>query len=236
MQNAAKIKIIAVIPARGGSKGVPLKNIARLGNKTLLEHTINHALNSKSIDLIIVSSDNNAILNVAKKYSKYGVQVEKRPEILAQDHSTTVSVLKHILNNLRKKGIFPDFIITLQPTSPFRKKGLIDNAISKLIRSKNDSLVSISKATHSPYKMFKLEQKKLKKLFPQNKFNNLPRQKLPVIFRENGNIYITKPDLIKKNRIMGINPEYIILDQWQSIDIDEEFDLAIARTLINKFK
>jgi len=236
MQNARKIKIVAVIPARGGSKGIPLKNIAQLGKKSLIEHTISQALNSKLIDLIIVSSDNDSILKIAKKYAKHGVKVEKRPKKLANDNSTTVSVLKHVLSDLNKTNIFPDFIITLQPTSPFRKNNLIDKAISKLIESKRDSLISISQANHSPFKMFKIEHNRLKKLFPQNKFNNLPRQKLPVIFRENGNIYITSPKLIKNNRIIGTNPEFLILDQWQSVDIDEKFDLDIARILINKFK
>lgn len=228
-----RAKVIAVIPARGGSKGIKLKNIAFLGKKTLVEYAIEHAMHSNLLSRIIVSTDNSKIAKVASRYKKYGIDVYKRPKSLAGDNVSMASVLKNVLYLVKlKEGYVPDIVVTLQPTSPFRKAETIDKAIGLLINKNVDSVIAVCRAEHTPYKMFVLKKGRLKR-FVTSGFNaNNNRQLYPPVYRESGTLYVTRSRLInKKNRVIGKSPAYIIVDNLQSIDIDEPLDLEIARKL-----
>lgn len=229
-------KVIAIIPARGGSKGIKLKNIAMLGGKTLIEHTIRNALDSGRLDRIIVSTDNTKISRIASRYKKYGIEIFKRPKFLAGDRVSIGSVLKHVLHRLKsEEGYVPDAVVTLQPTSPFRKSYLINKALELFFDEKSDSLLAICRVEHTPYKMFFLNKKRLKKIITSRYSVNNNRQLYPAVYRESGSIYVTSPGLIiKKGMVIGKKPAYFIVDNLQSFDIDEPLDLYIARILYER--
>jgi len=134
---------LAIIPARGGSKRLPRKNILDLHGKPLISHSIEAGLNSKYIDKVVVSSDDDEILVISEKF---GVNIIKRPDELATDVSTTFDAIKHTINNVEKY----DYIVLLQPTSPLRDSKHIDEAI-ELLKNKNaDAVVSVCEMEHSP--------------------------------------------------------------------------------------
>ena len=143
------MNILAIIPARGGSKGLPKKNIKILNGKPLIAWSIESALESRYINKVIVSSDNEEIIKVSKKN---GAEIPFiRPAILATDTSSTFDVLLHAINFHKTKSILFDYIVILQPTSPFRKKGDIDLAIKKAIETNADMIVSVKETSSNPY-------------------------------------------------------------------------------------
>ena len=126
------MKILAIIPARGGSKGIPLKNIKKLNGDPLIKYTIDVAKKSKRLDRIIVSTDNEKIAILAKKY---GVEVPfTRPKIISGSKATQFQVIKHVLDFLKTEEYFPNIVVLLQPTSPFRTVKVIDDSIKRLIK------------------------------------------------------------------------------------------------------
>ena len=140
------MKILGIIPARGGSKGLKRKNILPLGEKPLLQYTWESAKNSKLLTKVILSSEDQEIIEVAKGL---GLEVPfKRPEHLAQDATTSLEVLKHALQYFKEKGESFDAVCLLQPTTPFRESELIDKAIQKFISHSLDSLVSVREVPH----------------------------------------------------------------------------------------
>lgn len=224
------MSVLAVIPARGGSKGIPLKNIYPINGKPLLSFSIEAAFNSKIVDYIVVSTDDDKIARIASDYT--GVKVIHRPNHLSQDLTPTLPVLLHVLEQFpdEKK---PEIIITLQPTSPLRTSGHIDDAI-KLLTPEYDSCVSVCMVEHSPYKMFSVQEGMLVKLFPDANYG-VPRQLLPPVYRENGAIYVTwTGTIIQKNSIWGDRTIPYIMDQDVSIDIDTISDIKLAEIFLNE--
>lgn len=222
--------ILAVIPARGGSKGIPLKNIYPINGKPLISFSIEAALSSKFIEYIAVSTDNDEIATVASGYKN--IKVIRRPDHLAQDSTPTLPVLLHVLEQIpdEKK---PEIIITLQPTSPLRTSEHIDSAI-KLLTKDFDSCVSVCAVEHSPYKMFTLQQGLLVKLLPDTNFG-VPRQLLPTVYRENGAVYVTWAEtLIQKKSIWGDKIIPYVMKQKDSIDIDTIYDIKLAELLLKE--
>ena len=146
------MKVLAIIPARGGSKGIPRKNIIQFSGKPLIQWSIDAALNSSVITDIAVSSDDDEILELVKK----NVQIKtiKRPKELAQDNSRTEPVLVHALENI--KDVKYDYLVLIQPTSPLRKASDIDEAFNKLIAINDNSLISVCSIEHHPFKSFKI--------------------------------------------------------------------------------
>ena len=136
-------KFLAIIPARGGSKRLPRKNVLDLCGKPLIAYTIEAALKSKYIDKVIVSSDDEEILNIS---SNFGADIIKRPIDLANDTATTIDAIKHTIDNFENY----DYIVLLQPTSPLRNEKHIDEAIELLEKKKADAVVSVCEMEHSP--------------------------------------------------------------------------------------
>lgn len=231
IQNVSKShSVLAVIPARGGSKGIPLKNIYPINGKPLISFSIEAALNSKIIDHVVLSTDIDEIANIASGYKN--IKVIRRPDHLAQDSTPTLPVLLHVLDQFpdEKK---PEIIITLQPTSPLRTSEHINNAI-KLLTKDFDSCVSVCAVEHSPYKMFTLQQGLLVKLLADVDFG-IPRQLLPTVYRENGAIYVTWTDtLIRRNSIWGDKIVPYVMEQEDSIDIDTISDVRLAEIILNE--
>ena len=238
-----KIKILAIIPARGGSKGVPRKNIKNLGGKPLLAYTVESAQSSNFIDRLIVSTDDEEIMNVAKSLE---VEVPfKRPKELAQDQSGSIGVVKHAVNYFEKRGEYFDAVLLLQVTSPFREQGFIDQAIEKFINSGADALVSVLPVPHeyNPHWIFEAGENDYLKIATGDEEIIKRRQDLPKAFYRDGSIYITKTEVIKEGSFFGNKLTYIESNPTQYVNIDTVKDwekaeeiLKIASIKYNKFK
>jgi len=187
------MEILSIIPARGGSKGIPLKNLKLLNGQPLLDYSVNQSLKSNLITRTIVSSDHPKILKRAKKL---GAEIIQRPKYLATDSSHLEPVIEHCLNYIKlKENYVPDVIILLQNTSPLRTKKHIDDALSHFLRSKLDSMLSCYSSHYF------LWTQKNNKLFPvhHDPKNRPNRQQMNDQFTENGSIYITKYNAFKKS-------------------------------------
>jgi CMP-N,N'-diacetyllegionaminic acid synthase len=224
---------LAIIPARGGSKGIPGKNIKLLAGKPLIAYSIEEAYKSKLINKIVVSTDDDVIEHISKKY---GAEVIKRPNVLAQDNSPTIDAVIHVLNTLKKNGYIIDVVVLLQPTSPTRTQEDVDNAINFFIKNKDkfDSLISVCEFEHSPYWSFKIENGYLKPNFGEEYFNKR-RQDLPRLYRPNGSIFIMRTEsLLKFNSFNGKNILPYVMSEEKSIDIDSNMDFKLAEIIMEQ--
>lgn len=219
---------IALIPARGGSKGILKKNIIDLRGKPLLWYTIHAALNSKLIDEVYITTDDNEIAKISSKYCN---NIIKRPEELAKDDSPTLPVLLHALETIEKIDQV-NKIVVLQPTSPLRQSFHIDEAICSY-NKEYSSVVSVCVADHSPYKMYSFDDGHLKD-FISKKWRGKPRQSIPEVYRETGAIYVTTIETLKSGSIIGDNPKPYIMQYEDSIDIDNKNDLLIAEMFLRE--
>jgi CMP-N,N'-diacetyllegionaminic acid synthase len=224
---------LAIIPARGGSKGIPRKNIKEFNGKPLISYTISAALGSVRVDKVIVSTDDDEIARVA---NSCGAEVPfKRPAEISKDSSTDHQFLKHAVEWFRERGEIFETIVFLRPTNIFRTSEDIDNAILKLSESSNDSVRGVSKAVYSPYWMKKLEGDRLVP-FLESEYTYARRQLLPEVFQGNGTVEVLKSDLIlNQENFYGDNIGYLKMDDISAIDIDTPLDFAMAEFLHSRF-
>lgn len=227
------LKVLAIIPARGGSQGVPKKNIKILAGRPLIAYTINAALRSKYHPRVVVSTDDESIAEIAREF---GAEVPFiRPSHLAKHDTPMLPVLQHAIECLKKDGYNADIIAVLQPTSPLRTSEHIDQAISILLNTGADSVVSLCEAEHSPYWMKKIDRAGRVTPFLDTEKEYNRRQDLPKVYRLNGAIFITRPDIIvKKGRVLGDDTRAYIMKVEDSIDIDTEFDFKIAELIMKE--
>lgn len=224
-------KIIAVIPARGGSKGVLRKNIKLLAEKPLIAWTIEVAKKSKLIERVIVTTDDEEIARVAKEY---GAEVPfLRPQILAQDDTPAAPVLKYMLEFLNaRENCQPEIIAWLEPPCPFRTADEIDDAIQMLqMDTQADSLRSVCEPFQNPYKSWVINEKYLEPLMSQDgaALHSGPRQQTKKVYWQNGAIFLVKYNTImKKGNFFGdkILPFVMSSDRFIDIDKQEDFELA----------
>jgi len=229
-----KKKILAIIPARGGSKGIPGKNIRKLAGKPLIQYSIYIAKQSRHINKVVVSTDDSEIEAVALKL---GVEMIKRPKELAQDNSLVIDAIKHTLGALKKKENYNcDAFIILQPTSPLRTIKDVDKAIELFLNNECESVVSVCEARKSLY--WSLSFKKdgyIKPLLGWKYFVNKNRQDLHKFYLLNGAISITLvKSLYKHDSILNKKTLPYIMLKERSIDIDEEIDFKIAEFLLRE--
>lgn len=230
MEKNTKSNIIAIIPARGGSKGIVGKNIKLLNGKPLICHTIKEALKSKYLGTIFVSTDNPKIAEISKKC---GANVIERPPELAADDSSTIDAIYHAIDII-KCNYIPDIVVLLQPTSPLRSTNDIDAAIELFLNMDCDAVISMCKVEHPLYWYFKIENDDLKPLFG-DEYLKMRRQDLPDVYRPNGAIYITTvKNLYKNNGFYCDKSVPYIMPPERSIDIDEEIDFKLAELLIQE--
>lgn len=236
------MEILAVIPARGGSKSIPRKNIKLLAGKPLIAWTIEEAKKSKHITRIIVSTDDEEIAEVARSY---GAEVPFiRPAALAQDLSTDVEFLTHALNFLKEKeGFVPDIVLRLPPTSPLRTAEDIDAGIEALLAdSSADAVRPIMEAPKHPYKMWKVnEADKRLEPFLDSAFtgftepHNLPRQLFPKVYLHTGAMDVMRRATIEEQHsTSGRHLGYFFMDPSHSVNIDHPIDFDIAEFLMQK--
>lgn len=233
------INILAIIPARGGSKGLPNKNILPLLGHPLISYSIKAALDSKLITRVVVSTDSRKIAEISKEY---GAEVPFiRPSKYAQDLSTDFEVFEHAINWLKdNEGYEPDIIVQLRPTSPVRKVEIIDQSIEKLINSNCDSLRIVTPSPITPYKMWNIENELLpmKQLLSLDEITepfNQPRQKLPSVYWQIGFLDVIKLNTIFKEKSMtGSKILPFIVENKYAIDIDEIESFNKASEIISK--
>lgn len=221
-----KPRILAIIPARGGSKGVPRKNIRDLAGKPLIAWTIDEAKKSKYIDRLILSSEDDEIIDVAKQY---GCEVPfKRPMELAQDDTPGIEPVLHAIEQC--PGY--DYVVLLQPTSPLRTVEDIDGCIEKLLNSDADFCVSVTEPDHSPYWMYTVENDKMKPLLPQDDLITR-RQDLPKAYALNGAVYVGYTTSIVEHKSFLTNKSCIyIMSKRHSIDIDTRLDFDFCEVIL----
>ncbi len=230
------MKILGIITARGGSKGVPGKNIKLLGSITLLSYTANAANQSKLLNKTILSSDDIAIIDEAKKQ-----QIEVpfvRPDELANDTATSIAVVQHALEYMESIGEFYDAICLLQPTSPFREKGFVDSAIQKFIDENADALVSVLPVPHeyNPHWIFEPNTSGFLEIATGDKTIISRRQDLPKSYFRDGSVYITKTEIIKKGSFYGEKLSFIESNPDFYVNIDTLKDWEIAEKKLHFLK
>ena len=222
---------LCVIPVRGGSKGIPRKNLRDVGGKPLVVWTIEQALEAKDVR-VVVSTEDEEIASVARAA---GAEVIDRPAELAQDTTATEPVIVHAMDYLRdKEGYEPEFVMLLQATSPVRRPGTIDRAIAQARETGVDSLVGTVPLTpflwwtardgHGPTADFEVDHRPRRQELPPDQFR----------YRETGSLYVTKPWVYReRNNRIGGNIGLFVMDEVEGIDIDGPLDLALAgKTLI----
>lgn len=221
-------RYVAIIPARGGSKGLPRKNVLDLAGKPLIAHTIEAALESKRFESVWVTTDCPEIKTVALKY---GAQVIDRPDELATDVASSLDVVTHALNNI---GVHEaEKFLLLQPTSPLRKAIHINESISLFEKGADTKLVSVQSVEDSPFKMIYMEEGIYR---PMREWSDLtmPRQSLPTVYKPNGAIYIADINRYLKDQVLlDENTGYYHMDLGTSIDIDTSDDFEKVEVILS---
>jgi CMP-N,N'-diacetyllegionaminic acid synthase len=222
--------VLAIIPARGGSKGVSRKNIREIAGKPLIAWTIEEAKKSKYIDRLILSSEDKEIINIAKSF---GCEVPFiRPDHLALDSTPGMDPVLHAIRKLPKF----DFVVVLQPTSPLRIAEDIDGCIEQLLKSASPSCVSVTEPEKSPYWMFSLnDESKIEPVINQNDII-VRRQDLPSVYALNGAVYAAETNwLLEKKSFLTKETTAFIMPKNRSFDIDTEEDFLFCEWRINQF-
>lgn len=225
--------VLALVPARGGSKGIPRKNMASLCGRPLLEYTLRAALDAKYIDHVWLSSDDIEILEFG---SKLGVQALLRPHEFATDDASSIGVVQHFLSVLPQDLLQKNpLIVYLQPTSPLRTAKHIDDAFHALHRCNASTLVSVIELEKSPFKAFKLDEDgRLISLFDE-RLSNARRQDLPRTFVPDGAIYIfSVTDFVDRGGFPSNGSVPFVLNQMDSVDIDTPDDLIRVAKLMGE--
>ncbi len=221
------MEILAIIPARGGSKEIPKKNLSLLAGEPLISYTIKQALETKSINRVVVSTDD---FEIGKVSQEAGAEVVLRPKDISHDTATSEDALMHVLDYLyEKEGYEPDLIVFLQATSPLRKGNDIQNAIDTLIREEADSLFS-AYLIHDF--IWRVDKNKSVEPLNYDYSNRLRRQECPEDLAENGSIYVFKTGVIRKNNNrLGGKIAIYRMDKLNSFQIDNKEDLELVRQI-----
>jgi CMP-N,N'-diacetyllegionaminic acid synthase len=231
------INMLAIIPARGGSKGIPDKNIIDLAGKPLIAYTIQAAKEAPSVSKIVVSTDDKKIAEISRHY---GAEVPFfRPSELATDDSPVIETYLYTIERLQKEfnQRYEGFIV-LQPTSPLRTAQDIENAV-RLFREKDaDSVISVTLANHPPFWAKKIDDNGvLRSYFQDTGVDNRNRQNYPETYLPNGVIFIFKYSMLRKNRTYYSNKTYpYVMPKERSLDIDDKIDLNYAECLFRNRK
>ena len=232
---------IGIIPARGGSVGVPLKNIRDLGGKPLISYTIEAAIQSKSLDRVIVSTDHEGIAEVARRYGAETPFV--RPDDISEDVETEL-VLQHAVQFLEDDNVLIDGVVLLQPTSPFRTSETIKKCVEVFKNNPEaDSVVTVNNIEgFRPEWMLTVDkEKRVTPYATPFELNGKPvikliaRQDFPELYKQNGVVYVTKRDLLmEESLVIGPDAYAEIIPEGETFDIDTETDLLIAEAIVNQ--
>ena len=233
-----KPAVLALIPARGNSKGILRKNLQPLGGKPLVAYSILTAKESRRIDRIIVSTEDEEIAEVAKSY---GAEIPfTRPAELAADDTPDLPVFEHALKWFKAhEAWLPDMVVHLRPTSPLRRVQDVDHGIQLLIKTKADSVRSVCQAREHPRKMWQLDGDRLRPLLKPRREGdapwNAPRQTLEQVYWQNASVDVLwSKTILEKHSMTGSDIRGFIMEERFSIDIDEPLDLALAELVLQR--
>jgi len=228
-----KHKIVCVIPARGGSKGIPRKNIKLLAGKPLIAYTIVQALRSQYIDKTLVSTDDQEIADISRQY---GAEVPfMRPADLAGDHVATIDVLLHAVQWMEKQEKYDfDILVLLHATTPLRSVDDINSCIKMLVETKADNVFSVTEAHRNPYfNMVEAGDDGIATLAKKGDYAT--RQSAPKVYDMNASIYVWWKDVLKNEKKIFLKKSRIyIMPKERSIDIDDDLDFKVAEFLLPK--
>ena len=231
------MRVLGLIPARGGSKGIPKKNIRPLCGKPLLQYTVEAALGAQKLARVILSSEDPEIIKIAKAS---GMEVPfVRPVELAQDETSTLPVVQHALGFFESRGEKFDAVCLLQPTNPLRRSADIDACIELFEKSKADSVVSMLAVPHeyNPHWVYFKNQDGLMVLSAGEKTPVSRRQDLPPAFHRDGSVYVTRCDVImKQNSLYGEKILGCLMDPSRSINIDTPEDWERAQRIFENLQ
>ncbi|OGX02525.1 MAG: hypothetical protein A2Y00_03055 [Omnitrophica WOR_2 bacterium GWF2_43_52] len=220
-------QILAFVPARGGSKRLPGKNIKLLGGIPLLAYSLIAALNSRIITKIVLSSDDDTMLAIGGHYGR--IEGIRRPDSLSDDKATTLSAIAHCLEYLEVHQAYrPDIVVLLQPTCPFRENGYIDAAINCFLESDAHSLIGVCE------EKYKLGEIRGKYFYPQYK-EGTRKQDMPAVYRENGSIYISRSHIIKEGTLFGKKILPYLGNKFNAVNIDTQLDFDSAEMILEKY-
>lgn len=225
-------KILAIIPARGGSKGIPRKNIINLVGKPLIEYTIEAARKSEYIDCVFVSTEDEEIASISERAGAYVPFF--RPKELALDTSKTIDAIMYSIRNLSDIGERYDTLVLLQATQPLRTTDDIDSAIQKFFESGCRPLASVCEVDDNPVLIRTIQNNQLVRLLDVQ--STVRRQDMPKYYRVNGCIYINSISQLDENTSFNDNEYPYIMDRDRSIDIDEMRDVYLAKHYIQAFR
>ncbi|WP_342550752.1 acylneuraminate cytidylyltransferase family protein [Lysinibacillus sp. FSL M8-0216] len=224
-------KVIALIPARGGSKSIPKKNIANLGGKPLIAWSIEAALKVTEIDKVLVSTDSEDIANVSKLY---GAEVSIRDKELAKDDSLVIDTIKEVLKEQKEEGF--TYLVLLEPTAPLRGVMDIRECLTLISSDEYDSVATFKEAELNPHRAWKIDNQ-MPTVFIEGANPWLPRQKLPKAYQLNGAVYVVKTSMIEDvntNSVCCGRVGAVVMPRERSVDIDNKIDLLLAEAVLNE--
>jgi CMP-N-acetylneuraminic acid synthetase len=227
------MEIWAIVPARGGSKGFPGKNLALLAGRPLIRHTIDAAFDAVGIDRVVVSSDDPAILACA---AAAGAETLRRPAELAMDDTPTSPVIAHLLEQLAHPDQLANLtLVLLQPTSPLRTAADIEGALAEYRRPVTDSVISVYEPQHSPLKSFVADAHGYIHGIVDERMPFMPRQSLPKAYYPNGALYVFNAASFLLNQAIPLGRcRPFVMPGERSIDIDTPADLQVAESWLRK--
>lgn len=229
MADRGATRVLGIIPARGGSKAVPRKNLRPLAGRPLLLYSIDAASQARSLDAYVVSTEDAEIAAVARSA---GAPVSDRPPRLAGDDVMVIDVVLHVLDELRARdGRDPEIVVVLHPTSPFRTGADIDACVDLLRRTDAPAVITVSEVAEHPYWMHRLVDGRLEALFPDVNAA-VPRQQLPVFVFDNGMVLAVRSEAARRDHLLEPpGTRAIVTDRLRSIDIDSPEDFRIAEAI-----
>lgn len=227
--------IVAIIPARGGSKSIPRKNVKTLGGVPLIAYSIAAGLESTFTHRVIVSTEDEEIASISRHW---GADVPfLRPSELAEDHVTDFPVFEHAVEWLAENDRVPDVLIQLRPTSPFRPPNCLDEAITKLLKDEEaDSVRGVTPSGQNPYKMWRIENEAMSPLIESEYREpyNMPRQKLPSTYWQTGHIEVIRArTILEKKSLTGDRILPYVIDPQYAVDLDNLHQWQFAEHLIS---
>ncbi|MBE2255797.1 MAG: acylneuraminate cytidylyltransferase family protein [Ignavibacteria bacterium] len=229
------MKILTIIPARAGSKGIPGKNIKILGKIPLIAYSINSSLKCKLISDTLVSTESEKIEKISLKF---GAWIPfKRPKYLAKDKTPTLPVIQYTISRLSKMGYNYDAVCLLQPTTPFRKLSFLNSCLNTFINNKTDSLISVRKVPdeYNPHWIFEKKENGFLKISTGEKKIITRRQDLPDTYYRDGSVYITSVNcIINNNSLYGEKISYCINNSEPYCNLDTLSDWKLAENIIKK--